>query len=301
LESTKSIKNDKIILGFVSFASSIQLNAITAKDASHLVALINYPHLSIRNDQLESLKPLIGSKRTVDKDTIKQTIPGLKPFLVDRIHMRINCLNESLRLTYANALRHYFTDHVLNEYAQNKLKRKSEIDNKNASIIATFLKTALTFKTPQSFVNSILANEHCADAISLTSLNSSKGRAWDVVIIPACIETVIPYEHPTDTTNVEDERRLMYVGITRAKKKLCLLTTQHPSLESELKQSTGQPPKAFTVSPMTPSRFLYEMQITDSLNIASGITYQSTQKTRVYGPTKMYEQYLTKFYAIQEG
>ena len=59
--------------------------------------------------------------------------------------------------------------------------------------------------------------------ITLMTLHSSKGLEFDTVFIPGIESNLFPLERETlNSTNIEEERRLFYVGITRAKKNLYL-------------------------------------------------------------------------------
>ncbi|XP_027107263.1 ATP-dependent DNA helicase SRS2-like protein At4g25120 isoform X1 [Coffea arabica] len=67
------------------------------------------------------------------------------------------------------------------------------------------------------------------DSVTLTTIHQSKGLEWDVVFIIKVNETEIPLLHESNgVTNekgssVEEERRLLYVAMTRARKKLFIL------------------------------------------------------------------------------
>lgn len=52
-----------------------------------------------------------------------------------------------------------------------------------------------------------------ADRVTLCSLHRSKGLEWPVVAISGCNEKILPHARAED---IEEERRLFYVGVTRA-------------------------------------------------------------------------------------
>lgn len=72
--------------------------------------------------------------------------------------------------------------------------------------------------------------------ISLMTVHASKGLEFDRVWIPDCNESIFPYGKLPDTDACEEERRIFYVAMTRAKKSLELLyltgTKEHPRLPS---------------------------------------------------------------------
>lgn len=60
------------------------------------------------------------------------------------------------------------------------------------------------------------------DSISILTLHASKGLEYDIVIIPDVNEGLIPYKKAVLEAELEEERRMMYVGMTRTKKELFL-------------------------------------------------------------------------------
>jgi DNA helicase-2/ATP-dependent DNA helicase PcrA len=61
-----------------------------------------------------------------------------------------------------------------------------------------------------------------ADRVTLMSLHASKGLEFPVVFIVGCEEGLLPYERKGEPVDVAEERRLFYVGLTRAGRKVVL-------------------------------------------------------------------------------
>jgi len=90
------------------------------------------------------------------------------------------------------------------------------------------------------------AQRASGDKVQLMTLHSAKGLEFPAVFIAGVEDHIIPHEKGAMENGIEEERRLFYVGITRAQKKLCLSMAR-----SRLRM--GKP------FPTTPSRFLHEL------------------------------------------
>lgn len=65
------------------------------------------------------------------------------------------------------------------------------------------------------------------DYLILSTIHSAKGQEWRSVFMLNCVDGCIPSDLATGTTaEIEEERRLLYVGMTRARDSLTLLTPQ---------------------------------------------------------------------------
>ncbi len=64
------------------------------------------------------------------------------------------------------------------------------------------------------------------DAVSMVTMHSSKGLEWKVVILPDVNEGVVPHKKAVTDNELEEERRMFYVAMTRAKESLFLFYIQ---------------------------------------------------------------------------
>jgi superfamily I DNA/RNA helicase len=84
------------------------------------------------------------------------------------------------------------------------------------------------------------------DKVQLMTLHSAKGLEFPAVFIIGLEDHILPHEKSSAQTGIEEERRLFYVGITRARKYLTLSMAR-----SRLRMGK--------TNPTSPSRFLYEI------------------------------------------
>jgi DNA helicase-2/ATP-dependent DNA helicase PcrA len=61
-----------------------------------------------------------------------------------------------------------------------------------------------------------------ADGVTLATLHAAKGLEWDAVFVCGAQEGSIPITFATTAAEVEEERRLLYVGLTRAREHLSI-------------------------------------------------------------------------------
>lgn len=85
-----------------------------------------------------------------------------------------------------------------------------------------------------------------SDTVQLMTLHASKGLEFPWVYLVGMEEELLPHRESIETDQIEEERRLAYVGITRAQKNVCLTLARH-------RRRGGQ------IQVCTPSRFLEEL------------------------------------------
>ena len=88
------------------------------------------------------------------------------------------------------------------------------------------------------------------DQVQLMTLHSSKGLEFPYVFMVGMEEGLLPHQSSIDEDNIEEERRLAYVGITRAQKELFFTLAKERRQYGEVIQPE-------------PSRFLHELPADD--------------------------------------
>jgi DNA helicase II / ATP-dependent DNA helicase PcrA len=80
-----------------------------------------------------------------------------------------------------------------------------------------------------------------AEGVSLLTLHASKGLEFPVVFLVGCEEGLLPLAGPGLETDAAEERRLFFVGITRARSRLFLFHSRKRTLRGETVEARPSP------------------------------------------------------------
>ncbi len=114
-----------------------------------------------------------------------------------------------------------------------------------------------SFLTRISLVSDLDQMKADEDTVKLMTLHAAKGLEFPVVFLMGLEDGLFPHMRSLDSpTALEEERRLMYVGITRAEDKLYITRARkRTTLGRNASNSSG-----FSTSSTIPSRFLQEIK-----------------------------------------
>jgi len=133
------------------------------------------------------------------------------------------------------------------------------IDDASGANIASEKKTLLEVVQTVSLLSTISEREKDQDVVTLSTLHASKGLEWPHVMLIGVTEGLLPFKLDDDggrqlvvseetTQRLQEERRLMYVGITRAQRSLAVSWTKRRKKGREMVAAK-------------PSRFIAEMAL----------------------------------------
>ena len=220
--------------------------AINNKDDSAFLRVIKAPNSGIGEKSLEILadfasrnqKSLFQAMELISscsdaKYVIKDS--KLKDPLIAKFKKTYHIFNNFFQVLLsdnpANAVRH-FIDHInYQEYL-----KKSYPDNYNDKLaniqelgvgLTSYFENHPNCDLAQWLHNVSLAGseKESVQGVSLMTLHAAKGLEFNRVFIIGCDEGKLPHSNSTDSLELlEEERRLFYVGMTRAKKQLSMTT-----------------------------------------------------------------------------
>ena len=121
---------------------------------------------------------------------------------------------------------------------QNLINRTDDVDEKNIESVIRKLVLLDMLEQQQE--------EEDTDKVNLLTLHAAKGLEFPYVYMIGLEEELLPHKNSISSETIEEERRLMYVGITRARQGLTLTLAEQRKNGGQMRQ-------------MTPSRFLDEL------------------------------------------
>jgi ATP-dependent DNA helicase Rep len=116
-------------------------------------------------------------------------------------------------------------------------------------------------------------DDSAKDQVALMTMHASKGLEFPYVYIVGMEEELLPHRTSIEEENIEEERRLCYVGITRAQKELTFSLTAKRKQYGEMIDSE-------------PSRFLDELPQED-LEWIDGKQQLEGEDRKEFGRTRM--------------
>jgi ATP-dependent DNA helicase Rep len=126
-----------------------------------------------------------------------------------------------------------------------------EIENDGGISVETEKKSVLEVAQTISVIISLAERGDEQDVVTLSTLHAAKGLEWPHVVLAGVNEGLLPFRSDDEEMTpqrLEEERRLMYVGITRARQSLMVSTLRRRKKGRDTIQGV-------------PSRFIAEMKL----------------------------------------
>ncbi len=197
---------------------------------------------------------IYGGLKFYERKEIKDIVAGMRYAVNPKDESGLERLNKSLRRAPFRILQEKLPEAAQNLSADkliefflktadyhNLLKDKFDNHEERAENINELIRFAKEFKTPVEFIERISLLESSdrssggnapnrAPAVKMMTMHLSKGLEFDEVYLVGINEGLMPHERSLySEEEIEEERRLMYVGMTRARKKLTISFYDFPS------------------------------------------------------------------------
>jgi DNA helicase-2/ATP-dependent DNA helicase PcrA len=202
------------------------------KDDLAFERIVNNPKRSIGDSTLKNIHEFSKENNlNLERASIKMLEQNLiKPKAKIGLSLFINSLNKwrnDLTIKKSNHIK--LLQIVLDESGYSAmLKNKKDLDNENRlENIKELLSAMKEFDNLESFLEHVslatsVDQEWDGEKINMMTMHAAKGLEFDVVFLPGWEEGLFPHQKSIEEkgqNGLEEERRLAYVGITRAKKK----------------------------------------------------------------------------------
>jgi DNA helicase-2/ATP-dependent DNA helicase PcrA len=214
-------------------------------DDNALLRIINFPTRGIGARSIEQLQESAKQNNTALFDAAARMVGKVEAFVA---------LIESLRAETRELPLPEIIDHVLEHSgliahyegerstASKKREAEERLENLNELINAA---TLFVYENEDDSLSAFLAHasleagEHQAgeqdDALHLMTVHSAKGLEFHTVFITGLEQGLFPHQNSIDTDGgLDEERRLMYVAITRARRRLYLSFAQSRMLHGQV-------------------------------------------------------------------
>jgi DNA helicase-2/ATP-dependent DNA helicase PcrA len=209
-----------------------------------LERVIGSPRRGIGESTLNQLYSFGSQNKLCLEDSIKKNLEtaSLKPKMKTSL-TQLTKLIDKWRLD-SNTKKHYdLLKTVLDESGYSEmLKNKNDIENENRlENIKELLRAMHDYDNLQSFLEHValatsIDKEWEGEKINLMTMHAAKGLEFDVIFLPGWEEGLFPHQKSLEEKGdlgLEEERRLAYVGITRAKKEAYLSFAMKRSYHGE--------------------------------------------------------------------
>ena len=194
--------------------------------------IVNNPKRSIGNTTLKTVHEYAKENSlSLEKASIKMIEQNLiKPKTKIGLGFFLNSLSKWRNDLLIKKISHIkLLQIVLDESGYSAmLKNKKDIDNENRlENIKELLSAMKEFDNLESFLEHVslatsIDQEWDGEKVNMMTMHAAKGLEFDVVFLPGWEEGLFPHQKSIEEkgqNGLEEERRLAYVGITRAKKK----------------------------------------------------------------------------------
>ncbi|HED05369.1 MAG TPA: DNA helicase [Ignavibacteria bacterium] len=279
------------IIGGIEFYKRKEIKDLVAylrvisnqNDEESLLRIMNFPQRGIGNTTITRMiafarkhnislfKTMTRVFEVIDiKERIQKNVKGFKVLLDKYIDLKDELSAGELSRTLVDELgllRMYKEENT----TESKMKRENV--NELLSALSEFSTSNKNAKLEQfledvSLITSVDAYEEEQNYVSLMTIHSAKGLEFPIVFVSGCEEDIFPLSNKfSSDASVEEERRLFYVALTRAKNKVYIS-------HARSRYRFGE------VAYQSRSRFIDELKPSTYKEVNGGIGRKSLRKSK---------------------
>lgn len=193
--------------------------------------VINTPSRFLGKEFMNSLKKIAKTKGISLYKALKWV--QMKPYQHKNVMSFMNLIDSHTKQYNAGNMKNsnYIIASVIKDtkYDEYLQKNGSEEDNNRLENVDSLLKVTLKYSDAKYFVEFIeritSTKKQNIDAIQMMTIHKSKGLEFKKVCLIGVSDNLLPHRYAIesgDPNAIEEERKLAYVGITRAKEDICV-------------------------------------------------------------------------------
>lgn len=184
----------------------------------HFLRVMNRPVRYMRRDSLPETK--------VNRDALTRYYAD-KPLIQERVqklYRDLDCLAKKrvhLQIHYIRKVIGY-EDFLCEKYGAKKARELIRTAEEFEAFSRQFSSVQEMKTYMEHYAEVLKEPERSVEGLQLMTMHASKGLEFGTVFVPECNEGKIPSDRPKTAAEIEEERRMFYVAMTRAKNRLCL-------------------------------------------------------------------------------
>ena len=241
---------------------------VNPNDQEALLRIINFPRRGISTQTLDkitkhnraykkSLWSVITNEDSLQEIEIpNKALMAIKDFIDIILEARVKFQESNLDVAFDWLIKRIEYNKVIQEETSTEKGEKFRLENlEQLKLLLTNFSQTEENPTLDAFIHNILLNSKNAEfmngaqsdqGVNLLTFHSAKGLEFEACFIVGVEDHILPHEKSLSENGLEEERRLFYVAITRAKKHLTISMARNRKRMGKESNSS-------------PSRFLFEV------------------------------------------
>ncbi|KZX58014.1 hypothetical protein A3709_20600 [Halioglobus sp. HI00S01] len=246
-----------------------------------LEAFLSLPHPGIAQIMVEDIAQRGASERENGfRGGIRNVSQQVPDFAADRLAVKLKMF-EMLHAAKERDVSKIFRSFLHHTDCFNQIEKMAARSNdakESIAVIESFVSFCKRQGATADFVLDFYEErvseeppDESEDCITITSIHRSKGLEWPIVVMPALSEGLFPYVKDGSVVDLESERRLFYVAMTRVQERLIMIGPQDRDLAKCIQRYIPRPINFISGDRSYASQFLYEANLKLAMECATAV------------------------------